>query len=76
VLKATIKKSGFAGYSVFSDFNFHCSDIIAYIFDVNSHDSRQSDTVFLSVFYALCSLNDEARGRKTEYKVSCFLECI
>ena len=53
VPNATIKKGGFAGYSISPDFNFYFSVIISYIFDVNSHSSRQSCAVYLSVLYAV-----------------------
>lgn len=76
MLKATLKKDGFAGLSISPSFNFHCSDIIAYIVDVNSDGSQQSGAVCLSVFTLCFPLNDETWGRETEYKVSYFLECI
>ena len=76
VPKATLEKGSFTGHSVSPDFDCHYSVIFAYIFDVNSSDSRQSGAVYLSVLYALLSLNDEAWGTETEYKVSYFLECI
>jgi hypothetical protein len=76
VPKATLKKGGFAVYSISPHFSFYCSVIIAYTFDVNSHGSQQSGAFYVSVFYALFSLNDETWGRETEYKVSYFLECI
>jgi hypothetical protein len=76
MLKAKLKKDGFAGLSISPNFNFHCSVIIAYIIDVNSHGSRQSGALCLSVFTLCFPLNDETWGRETEYKVSYFLECI
>jgi hypothetical protein len=75
-VKTTLKKGGFAGYSISSAFNFYCSVTIAYILDANRHGSRQSGAVYLSVLYALFFLSDETWGRETEYKVSYFLECI